>query len=106
MKFCEKCGNEIMDEAVICPACGCEVKKGIEDVKVVEVPKQAKTASLLGILSILLLAPLGIPAIILANKSKAQTGGVMCKQAKTGFVCGIIGLCWWGLNLILFLGGM
>ena len=105
MKFCEKCGKEIMDEAVICPGCGCAIGKN-EETKKVEVPKQAKTASLLGILSILLLAPLGIPAIILANKSKAETGGVMCKQAKTGFVCGIIGLCWWGLNLLLLLGGM
>ncbi len=25
MKFCEKCGKEIMDEAVICPNCGCPV---------------------------------------------------------------------------------
>ena len=25
MKFCQKCGKEIMDEAVICPGCGCEV---------------------------------------------------------------------------------
>ena len=23
MKYCEKCGNELMDEAVICPKCGC-----------------------------------------------------------------------------------
>lgn len=23
--FCSKCGKEIMDEAVICPACGCPV---------------------------------------------------------------------------------
>ena len=23
MKYCQKCGNEIMDEAVICPKCGC-----------------------------------------------------------------------------------
>lgn len=106
MKFCQKCGKEIMDEAVLCPGCGCSVKKEAEATKVVEVPKQAKTASLLGILSILLLAPLGIPAIILANKSKEKTGGVMCKQAKTGFICGIIGLCWWGLSLIMFLGGM
>ena len=106
MKFCEKCGKEIMDEAVVCPSCGCAVKKEAEATKVVEVPKQAKTASLLGILSILLLAPLGIPAIILANKSKEKTGGVMCKQAKTGFICGIIGLCWWGLSLIMLLGGM
>lgn len=25
MKFCSKCGKEIMDEAVICPSCGCAV---------------------------------------------------------------------------------
>lgn len=25
MKFCSKCGKEIMDEAVICPGCGCAV---------------------------------------------------------------------------------
>lgn len=106
MKFCAKCGKEIMDEAVICPSCGCSVQERAETAKVTEVPKQAKTASLLGILSILLLAPLGIPAIILANKSKEKTGGVMCKQAKTGFVCGIIGLCWWGISLVILLGGM
>ena len=26
MKFCSKCGKEIMDEAVVCPHCGCSVK--------------------------------------------------------------------------------
>ena len=25
MKFCQKCGKEIVDEAVICPGCGCSV---------------------------------------------------------------------------------
>lgn len=100
MKYCAKCGKEIMEDAVICPNCGCATSA---EKKEVVVPKKAKTASVFGILSILLLAPLGIPAIILANQSKAETGGVMCKQAKTGFVCGIIGLCWWGLNLLLLL---
>lgn len=26
MKFCQKCGSELMDEAVICPKCGCSVR--------------------------------------------------------------------------------
>ncbi len=26
MKFCQKCGKEIMDQAVVCPACGCAVQ--------------------------------------------------------------------------------
>jgi len=25
MKFCSKCGKELLDEAVICPNCGCSV---------------------------------------------------------------------------------
>ena len=25
MKFCSKCGHEIMDEAIVCPNCGCAV---------------------------------------------------------------------------------
>lgn len=25
MKFCEKCGKELMDEAVVCVGCGCPV---------------------------------------------------------------------------------
>ena len=27
MKFCTKCGKEILDEAVICPHCGCVVDR-------------------------------------------------------------------------------
>ena len=25
MKYCTHCGNEVVDEAVICPSCGCKV---------------------------------------------------------------------------------
>ena len=26
MKYCEKCGKEIHDEAVVCPSCGCSTQ--------------------------------------------------------------------------------
>ena len=26
MKYCSKCGNELLDDAVICPKCGCAVE--------------------------------------------------------------------------------
>lgn len=26
MKFCSKCGKEMVDEAVVCPSCGCSVE--------------------------------------------------------------------------------
>jgi len=27
MKYCEKCGNQLLDEAVMCPKCGHTIKK-------------------------------------------------------------------------------
>lgn len=101
MKFCQKCGKEIMDEAVICPNCGCATDaQQAPTVPTNYVPKKAKQARIFGILALLLLFPLGIPAIILANKSKAETNGVMCGPAKAGFWCGIIALCLWAFNLL------
>lgn len=26
MKFCQRCGKELMDEAIVCPGCGCPVQ--------------------------------------------------------------------------------
>jgi len=28
MKYCQKCGREIFDEAIVCPGCGCAVGNG------------------------------------------------------------------------------
>ena len=28
MKYCSKCGAEVLDEAVICPKCGCKLSPG------------------------------------------------------------------------------
>lgn len=30
-KFCSKCGQEVMDEAVCCPHCGCKIPAITED---------------------------------------------------------------------------
>lgn len=44
MKYCSHCGAEILDEAVICPKCGCAVEGGILDQKKKEeTPKTVKT---------------------------------------------------------------
>lgn len=31
MKFCEKCGNQLTDDAVICVNCGCAVKSNLDE---------------------------------------------------------------------------
>lgn len=110
MKFCQKCGKELLEEAVICPSCGCAAGNGEQSVNAMSgnqnqpvIPKSAKTARVFGILAVLLLYPLGIPAIICANKSKKETNGEFCGPAKAGFICGIIALCLWGLGVLLLL---
>ena len=31
MKYCSKCGKEIMDKAVICPGCGCAQENNVQN---------------------------------------------------------------------------
>lgn len=47
MKYCEKCGKELLDEAVVCPGCGCAVKAAPqkEDSKYGEVSYDAAVSS-------------------------------------------------------------
>lgn len=107
MKFCQKCGKQLLDEAVICPACGCAAANSPQQTNNIGyggtavIPQSAKTSRIFGILAVLLLYPLGIPAIVYANKSKKETNGEFCGPAKAGFVCGIIALCLWGIAVLL-----
>ena len=77
MKFCSKCGKEVLDEAVVCPNCGCavptrsfapqdEVSVGLVILSVIiplfgiiywlvkreETPKKAKACGIAGIISL------------------------------------------------------
>ena len=47
MKYCAQCGAQLVDEAVVCPHCGCAVKKilngeEVEDYVAPEVPVETK----------------------------------------------------------------
>ncbi len=70
--FCSKCGKEIMDEAVICPNCGCptnnytqskqETKVGHSDDYVIikEYAEKAKRAKILGVIAVVLSLGIGL----------------------------------------------
>lgn len=130
MKFCTKCGQQLADETAFCPACGCRATEPTAAPAPSPVPQQpimqqpamqqpaayapvaapqrapiskGKLSKIFGILSVLLLPLLGIPAIIFANGSKNENGGVLDKDAKHGLYCGIIGLCFWGTSLLIIL---
>ena len=46
MKYCEKCGNQLMDEAVLCPKCGCPAGKSKKDQVADEKAKASGVATL------------------------------------------------------------
>ena len=57
MKYCSKCGNELFDEAVICPKCGCAAEKPIAENKEKSQPnKNVLMGTLLIIGGILIIA--------------------------------------------------
>ncbi len=91
MKFCEKCGQELVDEAVICPGCGCAVGRPVSKESDLS-RKGTSSAVILGIASIItvLLFPLAghIPSI-----AGIIFGAREYKQSKqvVGLVLSIIG---------------
>ena len=66
MKYCTKCGNELLDEAVICPKCGCPVKEVSPTTKN-SAKARVASASLLNliafVINILLLVFIFVPLI-------------------------------------------
>ena len=70
MKFCSKCGKELFDEAVICPACGCTTEKTFDSTKsnaptndmiaIREFSEKATTVRNLGIVAAILMFGIGI----------------------------------------------
>ena len=47
MKYCEKCGNQLMDEAVMCPKCGCAAGKSQSELKKDEQARNQTTGAIL-----------------------------------------------------------
>lgn len=95
--FCSKCGNEVLDEAVICPKCGCMLKDEKMTVSTDNKQKVSKAPVIFGILGIVfawLFALVGhvlsIIGIVLGikeySKNKVMTGLIL---SIVGEVCAI-----------------
>ena len=76
MKFCQRCGEEIMDGEVFCPGCGCTVAKEIEKTEI-SYAKCVKIAATTAILSAVAIV-LGIICWLLIN----MWVGVISKEDK------------------------
>ena len=77
MKFCQRCGEEIMDEEVFCPGCGCTVAKEFEKTEI-SYAKCVKVAVTTAILSAVAIA-LGIICWLLINM---WVGAILCLAAE------------------------
>ena len=92
--YCSKCGKEVLDEAVICPNCGCMIKKG--SIKTARNSSSGEigthTSAILGVIGIIfdwIFALIGhvvsITGIIYGVKEYKET------EKTTGLILSIIG---------------
>ena len=89
MKFCQHCGKEIMDEAVICPGCGCSVQTTNNNQAV-----EVDTSVSVGLVILAVLIPLfGI--IYWPVKAKVRP--------KCALACGIAAIISWVVNFIFIM---
>ena len=118
MKFCQKCGKELLDDAVICTGCGCAVhsSENRANAQTYNKLEQSGTNETLGIVSIIVGA-IGIPFSLLLAITGYMFGGAglamaiiaskknpFSGKAKIGLILSIITLsCAFVNSLIGFL---
>lgn len=106
MKYCTKCGNELMDEAVICPKCGCSTGYQAPEKKEGSTQNSGlkMAAKIFMIISTVVLGfyliPLAwcIPMTIsyfkkVQNNEPVSTGFKVCSLLFVNTVAGILMLC-------------
>ena len=91
MKYCSHCGKEIMQEAVVCPNCGCATENTIS--KVGTEPDVPSTG--LNVLSFLI-PVVGLILFIIYHEKAPVKAKAIGKWALIGFVIGLVfqGISW------------
>lgn len=91
MKYCDKCGKELVDEAVMCTRCGIYLQPKKEVVK-------EEHLIFYGLIS-LLIPVVGIVIFLVWNDTKPKT-------ARIAMICGLISLLLWIVLFIFIFVGM
>ena len=80
MRYCEKCGNQIDDLAVMCPKCGASTRKNYEDR-----PKKSNTLAIIGFILSFIFPAAGFVCSIMGLKKVYE-----CNSGHGLAVAGII----------------
>ena len=88
MKFCSKCGKELVDEAVVCPNCGCAV--------VAPTVPQAVTGDKVSIGLCVLAALIPLFGVIYWPVKHKVT-------PKKAMACGIVGIVSWLVSFLILM---
>lgn len=95
MKYCSKCGAELLDEAIICPKCGCETDSSKALKQQNDIEASEKKAKTFGILSLVFGALGGWLGLVF---------GIICiKSDKTHKyrVMGILGIVMFAIWIVI-----
>ncbi len=110
MKYCVKCGKQLADDVLFCAYCGTRAAVAQPAPQAYHTPPQPQqensmtlAAMICGIISIVAGPVLGIVAMVLAQISKKETGGVMNTQAKVGFYIGLASTILMAVIFILYI---
>lgn len=106
MKFCQHCGNEVLDDAVICPKCGCSVNNGNQNQAQPQgqVPPNMDSYSGMSIAGFILSFLGGLLGLILSivayNDAKKTGSQKSMTLAKAGIIISAVMM---GLYVILYI---
>jgi len=92
--FCNKCGKEVNDEAVVCIHCGCSLKEDISS----SYPSPEGAGCFLSGLSFLI-PLLGLILYLVWKDSKPQASKDCGKSALWGVIIGIV---LWVISMVIF----
>jgi uncharacterized membrane protein YvbJ len=87
MKYCSHCGKELLDEAVVCPYCGCAVEYHAPANQANQYNQSYSGLSILGVIFAFISAFVGLIISIVAYNSAKSVGDFKSQSlAKTGII--------------------
>lgn len=93
--FCENCGREIDDRAVVCPHCGIEVGR-----RSFQPEKQGNTLAIVGFVLSFFIAIAGLICSILGYKKSKNEGAPYGGLALAGIIISAISI---GLTILIYI---